>query len=361
MNTFKHLSGKNLWLSHLIGWVIYILYAQKLFINRSPQNYVFLTTTLFYFLQAAVFYSFFLFLLPKFALQKRYLSFITYTVLVWILYFMLDYWLEVIIEVKYFGLAPINLTLGEMIFELSWHFLRYSIFACSLFFTCEYIKQLKHRNRQKLLLIETQRIAQVSEIEKQKTEFEYAYLRAQIDPHFLYNTLNTFLNRLEAAGDMEAAACLEDFSEIMKYSLENGGADNRVAVSEELKHIGKLLAIHQFRFGHQLHIDYQAPAQSPGRLVPHILLTLVENALKHAELHQAEYPLKINVCYQEERRLQIQINNRKRLPVQGNPAQNAGIGMQNLRQRLNGAYAGAHRLELYENDTTYHVTLNIDI
>lgn len=118
-----------------------------------------------------------------------------------------------------------------------------------------------------------------------QTESQMTALRAQINPHFLFNTINSILSLIRRNPD-EAERVLEDLAEIFRYSLKSSDYKS-VSLSEELEIAKMYLEIEKARFGERLHYSFDVPKNLLQRRVPSLLLQpLVENSVKHVVNHQ---------------------------------------------------------------------------
>jgi two-component system LytT family sensor kinase len=177
------------------------------------------------------------------------------------------------------------------------------------------------------------------------TEAELRALQAQINPHFLFNTLNTIADRISSAPET-AEAMTERLAEVFRYVLQRNGA-GLISVAEEFDFLRTYLAIEEARFGDWLRVEMKMDPQATAlRLPPLLLQPLVENAIRHGLAPKREGG-----------RLRIQAtvdHDTLRLTVEddgigwGNsPATNGhGIGLQNVRERLQLVYGDRARLEI---------------
>jgi two-component system, LytTR family, sensor kinase len=138
--------------------------------------------------------------------------------------------------------------------------------------------------------------AQNRQLEAAKTMADYNHLRTQINPHFLYNTLNMFYGQTEAVLPQTANGLLL-LTEIMRYSLNAGSkADGRVYLEEEIEQLNNFIALQQLRFNNELQIKMEIHGPVAGlRILPHVFLTFAENAIKHGETLDAERPVLIDI------------------------------------------------------------------
>lgn len=196
-------------------------------------------------------------------------------------------------------------------------------------------------------------------LEKEKMQADYLFLKAQINPHFLHNTLN-FLYARALPLSPELSEGILTLSEIMRYSLDNReDGDGKVLLSHEIGHVHNIIRMQQLRFGNSLQVQFTLSGEPDGqRILPFVLITLVENAFKHGELKSAENPVKIdlNVCTNGE--LHFVCSNRKKT---GPKELSTGIGLDNTRKRLELAYGEHYSLFIRNQRDIFTVDLTISL
>lgn len=172
-------------------------------------------------------------------------------------------------------------------------------------------------------------------VEKQRTEL--AFLRGQINPHFLFNTLNNVYSLLFVGSD-RAPKILERLTTLLRYSLYERA--ERVPLERELDYLLNLIELERLRLDHPLDLDLQLPPPDVhGRLVPPLLLvTFLENAFKHGDLMQ---PLEVHLSVESDT-LRYVVKNT--LHPQKQKDDVGGIGMENLRRRLGLLFPKRHLL-----------------
>lgn len=197
--------------------------------------------------------------------------------------------------------------------------------------------------------------AEQMKLRQEKLELEVAYLRAQINPHFLFNTLGYFYNKT-ANSHPDVAEGIAALTNIMRSSLKKRGPDGMVSLEEEIEHIESLISIYYMRFNNNIHVEYSRPDNLVGqRILPHILITLVENAFKHGELHNAAYPLRITLNL-DESGLYFYINNKKRI---GPKEISNGFGMEYVQRQLENTYPKKYAFDIKDTDLFYSLSLHI--
>lgn len=163
-------------------------------------------------------------------------------------------------------------------------------------------------------------------LEKATLEARYEVLRNQINPHFLFNSLNTLL--MLVGDNLTAARYVESVSEFMRYLLNSRGKDS-VLLSEELKMAIDYTFIQQIRYGEKLRVNFNIPEMAYDKLIPPLALQmLIENALKHNVISR-EQPLIINVYVDPSNYLIIENPIKPKLDKE----ESTGLGLINIRNR----------------------------
>ncbi len=192
-------------------------------------------------------------------------------------------------------------------------------------------------------------------LEKAVLATENAYLKSQINPHFLLNTLNFLYNSVSKFSD-ETAESVMALSEIMRYALTDADADGKVTLEAEIEHIQNFIRLNQARFSQSLYVDLQINGDMEGmKIIPLVLLTLTENVFKYGNLLNPKTPARIILSVEHDQ-LIFETKNQKRKSL-AEPGY--GIGLENVRQRL----SINHEYELVVDDEEdyYQLMLKIKI
>jgi sensor histidine kinase YesM len=200
---------------------------------------------------------------------------------------------------------------------------------------------------------------QKSQLEKEKMQANYLFLKAQINPHFLHNTLN-FLYARSLPYSSELSEGILTLSEIMRYSLnKEEDEEGKVLLNREIEHVHNIIKIQQLRFGNALQVSFGIQGRTDNlRILPFILITLVENAFKHGELKNAEFPVRLELKIDDQQKLHFHCSNRKNT---GPKELSTGIGLDNTRKRLELAYGERYSLYIKDQKEMYTVDLNITL
>ncbi|RYY20539.1 MAG: hypothetical protein EOP41_08970 [Sphingobacteriaceae bacterium] len=197
--------------------------------------------------------------------------------------------------------------------------------------------------------------------EQGKIEAEYAFLRAQINPHFLYNTLNFFYAKsLGCAPELSEGILI--LNDIMRYSLEsNEDEQGLVLLRNEIEHVENVIRLHQLRFSGRLKVNFIIHGEINSlRIVPLVLITLVENAFKHGDLSSENHPVSFELSVLQKPGKQIVFsssNKKKKGPLEAY----SGIGLVNIKKRLAAAYGNNCSFETTDQAEHYQATLKINL
>ena len=184
-----------------------------------------------------------------------------------------------------------------------------------------------------------ERERRAAELEARLTSAKLQALRMQINPHFLFNTLNSIAT-LVYVDPRAADEMLGDLSELLRRSL-NSMEEQEVPLAQELEFIGAYLSIEQKRFGERLRLEQSVPDELMKALVPALILQpLVENAIRHGIEPRRGPGLIAIEAKQEDKHLHLIVrDNGRGLPgAELNSSVRRGIGLSNTQARLRGLY-----------------------
>ncbi|WP_190295311.1 sensor histidine kinase [Mucilaginibacter rubeus] len=196
-----------------------------------------------------------------------------------------------------------------------------------------------------------------AELRFQFAQAQNAFLKQQINPHLLFNTLNAIYSTvyLNAPKDSEALLLL---SEIMRYSYEEPDSKGLVALESELFQLKNLIKLNTYRFRDTVQLDFDLKGDANNhRIIPLVLLTLTENMFKHGDLRQR--PRSLGITINEGGQLSYFSNNVRKLRGQVEP--NGSVGLTNTRLRLDYAYPGNYNLDITQTEELFTVNLNINL
>lgn len=197
-------------------------------------------------------------------------------------------------------------------------------------------------------------------MENEKMFAEKKFLQSQVNPHFLYNTLN-FLYAKSLNCNEELSDGIMTLSAIMKYSLQkNENSTGFVLLEDEVMHLQNVIHIHQLRFSRKLQISFSSAGTIEHvELVPFVLITLVENALKHGEWNDPEFPIRINLlCDETKQTVFFSIVNKKR---KGPKETGTGLGLDNIIRRLKWSYQDNYSLQISDEQELFKAELTVPL
>lgn len=198
--------------------------------------------------------------------------------------------------------------------------------------------------------------AQKKEIENEKLNAELNYLKAQINPHFLFNTLHN-LNYLAQAKRDETSQVIIKLSNIMRYMIYDAGG-KEVALGQELDYINDYLDLEKIRLNRPFNLSFEVSADEQLLIAPLILFPFVENAFKHGISDREDNCwLKIEVT-SNQNELVLKVKNSV-LKTNGFNEKQSGLGLKNVERRLALMYPNKHVLNLTSGDDVFEVSLKI--
>lgn len=199
---------------------------------------------------------------------------------------------------------------------------------------------------------------QLKEVKKEKLNAELSYLKAQINPHFLFNTLNTIYSLSVEKSDQAPAAVVE-LSSMMRHVLDEANKDF-VSLDKELNYIGNYIKLQQARFGKTADIVYSVSGSTAGKqIAPLLLIAFIENAFKHGinPEEDSEIDIRINITGNQ---LHLVVHNKK-VFVQKVNEKKTGIGIVNTKNRLSMLYRGKHLLTINDHENDFSVNLVLEL
>jgi LytS/YehU family sensor histidine kinase len=200
----------------------------------------------------------------------------------------------------------------------------------------------------------------VIELSEEKATAELNLLKAQIHPHFLFNTLNNLYTlTLEKSDD--APEVVEKLSGILDYLLYRCN-EPRVPLQLEIELIEHYLKLESLRYGNRLNLSFTHQVDRPEAIMmaPLILISPVENAFKHGASGNSEAPaITIDLTVEHDVLSFIVWNNKLPTPNVDTTNYTAGIGLKNIQKQLNLVYPDKHQLTIKEEETEYQVMIKV--
>jgi two-component system LytT family sensor kinase len=212
-----------------------------------------------------------------------------------------------------------------------------------------------------------QRTAQVLEqmaqqLEKEKLEAELKLLKSQINPHFLFNTLNN-LYALTLSDSAKAPEMVHKLSELMSYMLYDSN-QAEVPLLKEVQHLQNYIALETMRYTERLDVSLNLYDNLDDiDIAPLLILPFVENSFKHGVHNQlAQSWVRVDILLQENT-LVVKVENSTGATPEATstPRPFSGIGLQNVKKRLALIYPGRHTLQIHAEAETFLVVMKIEL
>ena len=195
--------------------------------------------------------------------------------------------------------------------------------------------------------------------QKDKLDAELSSLKAQINPHFLFNALNSIYSLAVKKEDKTADAVINQ-ADLMRYIIKDA-SKNRVPLQLELDYIRNYIDLQLARIGDTARVEFTVEGD-PGdaEIAPLILISFVENAFKYGVNPDEDSEVRIALDVTEER-LGLEVYNKKVCTVHNNRDSSTGVGLDNTRERIRLLYPRKHELDIQDRPDHFLVSLKIDL
>jgi hypothetical protein len=339
---------KNRWIYHALFWGLFVavsMFSDWSYMISSYINFVSLFLSLFIVMLGSYIQAWWL--MPRFLYEKKYLKFILGSVLVYLVQVGINYQIGTYIYYQNKAYFDALTTIPTNWDEIS-YFAGTSIFVFYIFFVPS-VKLLKdiylHQQAQQKL-------------EKDTIERDLKFLKGQLSPHLLFNTLNNLYGLSLQKSDLLPPLMLR-LSEVMRYSLyETNQAF--VPVNQEVEYLKNYIELEKLRIGNEVKLDiyFQEDATRQIQIAPMLLVVFIENAFKHSRhAPKSERFIKINLTYNQ-KEINFTIEN-SFSNSQNYQDQNSGLGLELTKRRLELLYPNHYTLNVDNQSNTYKIGLKI--
>lgn len=215
--------------------------------------------------------------------------------------------------------------------------------------TSLYVVKLLFKNQENLNTVETE-----------KLKLELNQLKTQIQPHFFFNTLNNMYS-LSVQSSPETAKMINDLSSIMRYVIYDSSQE-KVKLEQEVRFIESYIRLENLRHTQANLIEFKVQG-AIGKIMiePLLFMPLIENTFKHALHRDTDNKFVTLILSVDENELIFQTSNKTVLKDKDSHKAYGGIGLNNVRKRLELLYSGRHELAIYEEADNFIVTLLINL
>lgn len=195
-------------------------------------------------------------------------------------------------------------------------------------------------------------------LERDNLKMELEILKSQISPHFLFNTLNS-IYRLAEKGEPSTPDTIMKLSNMLRYMLYQTN-DDKIFIAKEIQFLNDYLDLIQIRFGNNINLNFNiAKIKEPYRIVPLMLLPFIENAIKHGpERSRTDAWVDVSLTIDAgvlKFVVANGVNKNSTEPPKG------GIGLKNVKRRLELRYKDRYKLDISDNLNSYSVVLEIEL
>jgi hypothetical protein len=331
-------------LTHILIWIVLIClpfyFTSKTLIDFHPTKdfHALIHFGISNVLLIMLFYLNYFLLIPKMLFRNQYLLYFIICIGLFLLLFKSPGWIGDLFTPRRVMIKPDEnaIKMFPMLFSNS--ILMYiSVFVSSI--------ALRMNNRLK-------------QIEKFKYNSQLSNLRAQINPHFLFNTLNSIYS-VTIKKAPEAADMVEKLADMMRFTLKESQSDY-VPLSKEISYVQNYIELQKVRLDKNVKIEYQVKGDlKPYKIAPLLLIPFIENAFKYGVNPEADSLIVIHI-HSEEKQLKVLIQNNK-VQLDHSLIEKNGVGIENTLKRLDLIYPNQHQCVIQETDKDFTVTLNIKL
>lgn len=342
---------------HLFIWLLFILYETVIIglISGAFGNPI--TYILHYFLIISLFYIHAHLIIPGVLKTKGAVIWALPTALVLeiAIFVFLSFTLDQFLMAIYVLQNAIPLKLGYLYnLKAVYRCIYFLAFSTGYYFLITYLKEKRKTNELERQGLED--IINWQKSEQELTKAQNAFLKAQIQPHFLFNTLDFIYHNIEEVSPVAAEAIII-LSEMMRYAVDSDKMGDFICLEDEIVQVENFLFLNQIRKNNS--IRFRLIIEEEARqinFIPLVLLTLVENIFKHGDLTKYEHEAVVHI-YSDASTFFIETDN---LIIQRKARESSQAGLQNIRKRMTNAY-GKEVLFNYFKDQENHFKVAIAI
>jgi len=290
------------------------------------------------------------FTLPKISKLDNFRKLLTFLILSFqiLIYLVISYLLDAVLGEKTISIYNMLKMNWSFVFSTVWRAIYFMVFATTYYYFQRYRQQQK-RN------LEYERFIGREEVSKKQLELELAdaknaYLRAQVNPHFLMNTL-TFIYNKTYKSEPHSAQAVFYLSKLLRHVIKAENGPQKTRLEGEIEQAENLLQLCRIK-DNEIFVDFEYNQQIEEiEIIPLVLLSLVENMVKHGNLSDPEHPGRISLTIF-----------RNELIIKTANLINTGIndtglhtGLKNISQRLAHNYQRAANLKYYKTENNYFI------
>lgn len=331
---------------HLLYWLIFIF---GYFIQLRPENHfvfgfdeVTLFSISYLLITISTFYINYLYILKTFVDIKMLSKFLIGLVLIFAYFITFRYLLEEVVFLHVFGTGNYfeGTTIQYYIFD-NLHWASTPIIASTIMWlVINFIRTLQ----KEVILNEEKKLAEIQ------------FLKSQINPHFIFNTLNNIYSMVFLQSK-QALPAIEKLSEIMRFTTYETQKE-LISIGSEIKYIESFIDLERIRNTKEIHIQLLMDIENENQLLPpYLLLPFIENCIKHGILDDEKHPVIFSIK-SNNKALIIDVKNKINNKLKDT---HSGIGLSNLRKRLEHYYPNKYRFDVTNDNVTFKSHLKIHL
>ena len=329
---------------HILFWLLYF-FCWTFFsvrFNHVSAETAFLVTAAWFVGQAGTFYACIYFLIPRFFNKKRYVIFSLYMsgIVSLTAVFTAACTVDLLTHVTAFNIPVQTFSVYVLIDNYLVVIVTVAVKVIN--------DRIKSEQRTQLL-------------EKEKTENELRFLRSQINPHFLFNAINSIYVLIKKDPDF-AAVTLAKFADMLRYQLYECNADE-IPIENEIAYLNNYIELEKLRKGNTVAVNYTIDESAKNiAIAPLLLIPFVENAFKYVSAFAAKpNVVTIAIKYHNNVFTLLAENTTDENNLVKEDKSFSGIGLENVKRRLELIYSSRHTLQIDSANNRYSVLLNIQI
>lgn len=354
---FRFFSRKKLAvLLHILAWTIFIILPMYFLVFYSQRDSTFLYRVYMQtFVYVLIFYINYIWLIPKIFIKgSKAKYFVTAALTILAFYLVID-----VVNTYVFTNTPQDTKIEAELNKISrdhkvpspprqWHIYNYLFtsslitgFCLGLKLTDKYMENEKQRK----------------ELEKERLNSELAFLKNQISPHFFFNTLNNIYSLVQINTD-DAQKSILKLSKLMRYLLYETEHGN-IQLSQEIEFMKNYLDLMKLRLTQKVELKVSFPEKYTDASIPPLLfIPFIENALKHGVSYRDHSFIHIAMEADEQ---EIRFTCANSIFTKTEETTDSGIGLENIKKRLNLLFPEKHKLKISQTDAVFQVELNINV
>ncbi|MDX2245378.1 MAG: histidine kinase [Bacteroidia bacterium] len=325
--------------AHVLFWIGYVIFISFLITQFLQPRAAFFRTIIMAIFHALLVYSHLYILLPRFFEQKKYRKYVFSLVMILLLSVVLRIFAD-------YTLARLAAVESALLFSRT-HILGTIISSVIILLITFPLKMIQYGSQKEILQ---------EELKTQRLEAELKFLKAQVNPHFLFNTLNNIYT-LAFTQSEQTAPTIMKLSEMMRYMLYECRAE-RVPLLSEVHYLQNFIELQQLKTPDHQNITFEIEGKVNGIMIPPLLFVpLVENAFKHGnptDIHTGWVKANLSVSAEN-----IVFSIRNSLPSEIRKDKVGGIGLENIRNRLELIYPHSHKIDIQTAPDQFSVTISI--